>query len=124
MDVLQWKASVSRIYFSWIIFVFVLQEPAVYAQYLVFSSIPWCEESDKSTTQSREHFYVILNLTCLYGTVEKGAVIPSQSPFPFPIASFSLVVPSLLGGLGNLTVGGCYEHSYHLQNVILKEWNK
>lgn len=85
------------------------------------ASIPWCEENDKRTTSSREHFNVALNLTCLYDTVENGAVIPSQFLFPSPIASFSLVALSLLGGLGNLTVGSCYEHSYHLQNVILKK---
>lgn len=66
----------------------------------------------KMTKEQHNQENVILNLACLYDTVEKGAAIPSQSPFPFPIASFSLVALSLLGGFGNLTVGSCSEHTY------------
>lgn len=48
-----------------------------------------------------ENIFVIPNLTDLYSTIEKGAVIPSQSMFSFPIASFNLMIVWLLGGLGN-----------------------
>lgn len=96
----------SRIYFSWIIFYFVLQEPTAYAQYSVFNSTECCifviaVRKVIEAQLNQENIFVILNLTYLYGTIEKGAVIPSQFPFPFPIASFSPMVLWLLGGLGN-----------------------
>lgn len=90
----------------------------MYTQQLVFSSIPWCEKMIKEQLNPENIFMLSLILPVY---VETGAVIPSQSPFPFPIASFSLVAVSLLRGLGNLIVGSCYEHSYHLQNVTLKK---